>query len=248
MLAYRINADGSTTLVGNTSLIGSGGSGTGTGSEVSVSPQTTEGAAIASMVVDGTTYNLKSGSLPLSGGTVTGATTFSATTETTSTSTGAVIVAGGLGVAKSIRGQKVYGAVYNDFAEYRQAIDNPSAGQVVVEIGDDTLRISDKRMMPGANIVSDTFGFAIGETEQCKTPIAVAGRVLAYTLESREAFRNAIGMPVCSGPNGTVSLMTKEEYIVNPHCIIGYVSAVPSYEFWGEDNILVNNRVWIKIK
>ena len=103
-------------------------------------------------------------------------------------------------------------------------------------------------MMPGANIVSDTFGFAIGETEQCKTPIAVAGRVLAYTLESREAFRNAIGMPVCSGPNGTVSLMTKEEYIVNPHCIIGYVSAVPSYEFWGEDNILVNNRVWIKIK
>lgn len=248
MLAYRINADGSTTLVGNTSLIGSGDSGTGTGSEVSVSPQTAEGAAIASMVVDGITYNLKSGSLPLSGGTVTGATTFSATTETTSTSTGAVIVAGGLGVAKSIRGQKVYGAVYNDFAEYRQAIDNPSAGQVVVEVGDDTLRISDKRMMPGANIVSDTFGFAIGETEQCKTPIAVAGRVLAYTLESREAFRNAIGMPVCSGPNGTVSLMTKEEYIVNPHCIIGYVSAVPNYEFWGEDNILVNNRVWIKIK
>ena len=248
MLAYRINADGSTTLVGNTSLIGSGDSGTGTGSEVSVSPQTAEGAAIASMVVDGITYNLKSGSLPLSGGTVTGATTFSATTETTSTSTGAVIVAGGLGVAKSIRGQKVYGAVYNDFAEYRQAIDNPSAGQVVVEVGDDTLRISDKRMMPGANIVSDTFGFAIGETEQCKTPIAVAGRVLAYILESREAFRNAIGMPVCSGPNGTVSLMTKEEYIVNPHCIIGYVSAVPNYEFWGEDNILVNNRVWIKIK
>ncbi len=248
MLAYRINADGSTTLVGNTSLIGSGDSSTGTGSEVSVSPQTAEGAAIASMVVDGTTYHLKSGSLPLSGGTVTGATTFSATTETTSTSTGAVIVAGGLGVAKSIRGQKVYGAVYNDFAEYRQAIDNPSAGQVVVEVGDDTLRISDKRMMSGANIVSDTFGFAIGETEQCKTPIAVAGRVLAYTLESREAFRNAIGMPVCSGPNGTVSLMTKEEYIVNPHCIIGYVSAVPNYEFWGEDNILVNNRVWIKVK
>ena len=59
MLAYRINADGSTTLVGNTSLIGSGDSGTGTGSEVSVSPQTAEGAAIASMVVDGTTYNLK---------------------------------------------------------------------------------------------------------------------------------------------------------------------------------------------
>ena len=102
MLAYRINADGSTTLVGNTSLIGSGDSSTGTGSEVSVSPQTAEGAAIASMVVDGTTYNLKSGSLPLSGGTVTGATTFSATTETTSTSTGAVVIAGGLGVAKSV--------------------------------------------------------------------------------------------------------------------------------------------------
>jgi hypothetical protein len=32
-------------------------------------------------------------------------------------------------------------------------------------------------------IISDTYGFAIGETEKCKTPVAVAGRVLAHTYE-----------------------------------------------------------------
>lgn len=62
--------------------------------------------------------------------------------------------------------------------------------------------------MPGAEIVSDTYGFAIGETDRAKTPIATSGRVLAYPHEDREVFRQNIGKPVCSGPNGTVSIMT----------------------------------------
>lgn len=32
-------------------------------------------------------------------------------------------------------------------------------------------------------------------------PFAVTGRVLAYTLEDRENYRNYIGKPVCVGPN-----------------------------------------------
>jgi hypothetical protein len=57
--------------------------------------------------------------LPLAGGTVTGATTFSNTTASSSTSTGAVKISGGLGVAGNIYAAKVYGAVWNDYAEYR---------------------------------------------------------------------------------------------------------------------------------
>ena len=40
-------------------------------------------------------------------------------------------------------------------------------------------------MMPACSIISDTFGFAIGETEECKTPLAQAGRVLAYPYQNR---------------------------------------------------------------
>lgn len=142
---------------------------------------------------------------------------------------------------------KVYGAVFNDYAEYRKT-DSIEPGRCVVENGDDTLSLSISRMQPGAEIISDTFGFAIGETDECKTPVAVTGRVLAYPYEDREEFRNAIGRPVCSGPNGTVSLMSDEEYQKYGYCTIGFVSAVPDYEEWGTGKAKVNNRVWIRIK
>ena len=140
----------------------------------------------------------------------------------------------------------LYGAAWNDYAEYRQA-NSTEPGRCIVEVGDDTLVLATKRMQPGASIISDTFGFAIGETDKACTPIAVSGRVLAYGYEDREAFRKAIGRPVCSGPNGTVSIMTDEEYQKQGYCAIGTISAVPDYEEWGYNNIKVNNRIWIKV-
>ena len=185
--------------------------------------------------------------LKLSGGTVTGVTTFSNTTASTSTTTGAVKISGGLGVAGNIYANKVYGAVWNDYAECRESNDFIDAGYVVKENGDDTLSLADGRLIYGCSIVSDTFGFMIGETDKAHTPIAVSGRVLAYPYENREVFRHNIGCFVCSGPNGTVSLMNKEEVWNHPEAIIGQVSAVPDYEYWG-NNVKVNGRVWIKVR
>ena len=190
--------------------------------------------------------NYSSYALSLTGGTVAGVTTFSNTTDSTSTTTGAVKISGGLGVAGSIYGNKVVGAVWNDYAEYRIAEDAIEPGRVVVENGDDTLSLASERLMPGANVVSDTYGFAIGETDEAKTPIAVSGRALVYTFEEREAFK--AGDPVCSGPNGTVSKMTREEVMMYPERIIGTVSAIPAYEEWGTNKVKVNGRIWISIK
>ena len=185
--------------------------------------------------------------LKLSGGTVTGVTTFTNTTASTSTTTGAVKISGGLGVAGNIYANKVYGAVWNDYAECRESNEFIDAGYVVKENGDDTLSLADGRLIYGCSIVSDTFGFMIGETDKAHTPIAVSGRVLAYPYENREVFRYNIGCFVCSGPNGTVSLMNKEEVWNHPEAIIGQVSAVPDYEYWG-NNVKVNGRVWIKVR
>lgn len=146
-----------------------------------------------------------------------------------------------------IQSNVLYGAAWNDYAEFRQG-DTLEPGKCVVEAGDDTLTLATGRMIPGASIVSDTFGFSIGETEKCKTPIAVSGRVLAYPYESREEFKKNIGRPVCSGPNGTVSIMTDEEYREKGYCALGTISAVPNYEEWGTGNVKVNNRVWIHVK
>lgn len=145
-------------------------------------------------------------------------------------------------------GNVLKGAAWNDYAEYRQTKEQIEAGRVIQENGDDTLRLADGRLLPGCEIVSDTFGFAIGETEHCGTPVAATGRVLAYPYEDRELFRSYIGSPVCSGPNGTVSIMTEEEEMKYPSRIIGTISAVPDYEEWGTGNVKVNGRVWIRIR
>ena len=147
-----------------------------------------------------------------------------------------------------INAKRVYGAVWNDYAEFRICNEKFKPGQVVLENGDDTLSISNQRLQRGCSIVSDTFGFAIGQTNEAKCPIAVSGRVLAYGYESREEFKKHIGWPVCSGPNGTVSIMTEEEEEKYPSRIIGTISAVPDYETWGTGNVEVNNRIWIKVK
>ena len=134
------------------------------------------------------------------------------------------------------------GAAWNDYAECR-ITDKIEPGRVVVENGDDTLSISTERLQLGGNIVSDTYGMLIGETDKARTPIAVCGRVLAYPYENREEYYP--GAPVCTGPNGTVSIMSKDEVLHYPECIIGYVSAIPTYEVWNNKN--VNGRVWIKV-
>lgn len=140
----------------------------------------------------------------------------------------------------------LYGAVWNDYAEFREVNSEIKPGQCVIENGDDTLSISTERLQKGAEIVSDTYGFAIGQTEKASTPIAVSGRVLAYTYEPKEQFKP--GSPVCSGPNGTISLMTDQEARDNPWCIIGTVSAIPQYDIWGENNVKVDGRIWIRIR
>lgn len=146
----------------------------------------------------------------------------------------------------AFRAGQVYGAVWNDYAEYRQTKKYVQPGYCVIETGKGDLIKSSERLQPGANIVSDTFGFAIGETEQTKTPLAVSGRVLAYPYEDRNLYQ--AGDPVCSGPNGTISKMTRKEVREYPDRIIGTVSEIPSYEVWGTGNVKVNNRIWIKVK
>lgn len=139
----------------------------------------------------------------------------------------------------------LFGAAWNDYAEFRQS-NELEAGRVVCETGKGDLILSTERLQPGAEIISDTFGFAIGETNKCKTPIAASGRVLAYTFEDRYEFK--AGDAVCAAPGGTVSKMTRDEIINYPDRIIGTVSEIPEYDTWGQSNIKVNNRIWIRIR
>jgi hypothetical protein len=141
---------------------------------------------------------------------------------------------------------KVYGAVWNDYAEYRAQKEAIEPGYCVASSDNGEVYKTTEKFAACDGIVSDTFGFSIGETDAAKTPLAVAGRVLAYCAGNREDYR--AGDVVCAGPEGRVMKMTREEIREYPDRIIGHVSEIPSYNTWGTGNIAVNGRIWIKVR
>lgn len=149
------------------------------------------------------------------------------------------------------QGDAVTGAVWNDYAEHREA-DTIESGYVLAETGQDSLTKTTERLQHFAGVSSDTWGFSQGETEKAKTPIAVAGRVLVYTYQNRNNYKP--GDCVCAAPGGTVDIMTREEVILWPDRVVGTVSQVPDYDEWGGGDmadrspVKINGRIWIKVK
>ena len=195
---------------------------------------------------NGTTYYINS-----SGSGNLNALTVNATTASSSTGTGALIVKGGIGAAGKIYGSQVYNAVWNDYAECRQVeIEEP--GYCVTETESGKMIKTYKRLQAGCKLTSDTYGTCMGETEEAKTPIAVAGRVLAYPYRARKEY--TLGAAVCSAPNGTVDIMTRDEIMMYPERIVGTVSEIPTYEIWSggtkenPNNIQVKGRIWIYVR
>lgn len=156
-----------------------------------------------------------------------------------------IYTAGGIYAEKNIIATRVFNAVFNDYAECRSTI-NLTPGHVVIDQDNGSLACTSMRLQPGAQIISDTYGHLMGATETATTPIAVAGRALVYTYQPRENYH--AGMAVCSAPNGTIDIMTREEIKNYPDCIIGIVSEIPQYDVWGSSNVKVDGRIWIKVK
>lgn len=142
-------------------------------------------------------------------------------------------------------GVKIYGAVWNDYAEYRDQWENIEPGYCVCSSDNGKVFKTMKKLAPCDGIVSDTFGFAIGDDDICQTPLAVAGRVLVYCEGDRMDYH--AGDTVCASENGKVCKMTREEIREYPDRIVGIVSEIPEYEIWN-NGIEVKGRIWVNVK
>lgn len=145
---------------------------------------------------------------------------------------------------------KIYGAVYNDYQEYRIQDEDIEPGYVAVSTEKGTVKKCDKdRQKNVAGVVSDVFGFQIGEVDgKTNVPIQVAGRALVYQ-KNRDKLK--LGEPVVQTKDGMVRRLKWYEKLIMPWIqsqIVGYVDEIPEYDIWGRDNIKVNNRVWIRVK
>ena len=154
-------------------------------------------------------------------------------------------------------GTRLYGAVWNDYAEFRKGqMDNLKPGQIVTEVGNGNMKLANQRLQKGCKILSDTYGFALSETTEYKLPIAVSGRVLVYCDTPNEELEP--GDCLCANYTGNAIKMTQEEIIKYPDRIIGTVSEFPDYEVWHagdqtdpngmKEEIKVNGRIWVYVR
>jgi len=63
-----------------------------------------------------------------------------------------------LTVTGNVTANKVYNAVWNDYAEYREC-EKLAPGTCVKENNNGCLTQSNARLIPGASIITDTFGY-----------------------------------------------------------------------------------------
>jgi hypothetical protein len=144
-----------------------------------------------------------------------------------------------VGIYVSSRGI-MHGAAWNDYAEKRKVLGLTNPGDVVCENGDGTLSLSEERLQACPYVVSDTYGFVIGDDKDI--PLAVAGRALVKVTDEHVA----VGDCLCAGEDGKAYVMSRPEVMAYPDRILGIVTEIPNYDEW--NGVKINNRVWIKIK
>lgn len=139
-------------------------------------------------------------------------------------STGAFTLPGGVG----------------DYAEKAFSTIEESGRCVYMDI-DGILKPTTQRLQSNCYIISNTAGLCIGE--EGNVEVSLTGYVFAYPHKNKEAYH--IGDCVCSAPEGTIDIMTRQEIQDYPDKIVGIVTALPSEK---QMNFKSNDRIWIKIK
>ena len=137
-----------------------------------------------------------------------------------------------------IYGAKVYGAVYNDIADFIEADEEAEFGYVYCRDSEGKIRKTSKKGQHALGIASDTFGFSMGKIDnKCQIPIALGGWALAY-LDKIYPF----GTPLVATKNGK---LTKASIFTKSYNIVAFFDREEKNEMWHD--VEVKGRHWVKV-
>lgn len=170
-----------------------------------------------------------------------GAKTFADTTDSTNNTSGAVIVSGGLGVAKNIYAAAVHNAVWNDLVDCMEVPEDTSLefGYCYSWKGDSVIK-SSRSSKNCIGIHSNTAGFVMGEKKTKTIQAAVAGFVLAYVDKLYPE-----GTPLTWGDGGVLTKCSSLKRILHPERVIATFYREEKEKKWHDLPVL--GRHWVKI-
>jgi len=139
---------------------------------------------------------------------------------------------------------KVYGATYDDFADFMNLPDGDEVefGKVYCRTEDGELKVTTKYNQRGiVGIASDTYGSSVGfNPKKSQVPLAVAGFVLAYVDDEYLP-----GIPLTSNEHGILTKMENDDKIAFPERIVATFDRIETEKMWND--IEVNGRCWVKV-
>ena len=178
----------------------------------------------------------------------TGAQTFYGAIPSSNSTSGALVILGGLGVTQGVMADQVWGTVWNDLAD---CISVPKEtdlepGYAYCFDGEKYYK-STKYMDDGfIGIHSDTTGFAMGKNfSEKQLQVGVAGFILTYIDQEYP-----IGTPLTITENGYLTKMKETDILENPQKIVAVFWKPEPNKVWGPKGkeVKVNGRMWAKVK
>jgi len=174
--------------------------------------------------------------------------TFTANVASTSTSTGTLVVTGGMGVQGSLYAAQVWGCIWNDLADCINVPEDTELefGRCYCFDGEKYYK-STKYLDDGIiGLHSDTAGFFMGKKNNKKQmQVGVAGFILSYVDKVYPT-----GTPLTCGTDGILTELKQEDLGKNPHKLVATFWKDELNSTWGPEGkeVEVNGRKWVKVK
>lgn len=150
-------------------------------------------------------------------------------------------------ISGQFKAEKVWNAVWNDYADFQQLSDRLEYGRVYYDTAEGAKICSQRCQLSVIGVATDTFGHAVGQGANPghEVPIAVAGWVLAFVDKEYPC-----GTPLTNDAQGGLTEMTIEEKRLYPERLVAIYKKIETKEFFGTINnkISVNGRHWVKVK
>jgi hypothetical protein len=152
-----------------------------------------------------------------------------------------------LGNGGEFKASKVWGAVWNDYADFQKLNDKLVYGKTYYDTVEGAKICTQRCQMGLMGVATNTFGLSVGQGANygMEIPIAVSGWVLAYVDKEY-----ATGTPLTNDENGNLTEMTLEEKRNYPERLIATYKKKELDTEWGIEGkkVPVDGRHWVQVK